>query len=327
MRALMLYEHGGPEKLTRVDVPTPSPGAGEVLVRIHAAAINPVDIKIREGLLIGPALPAVLGADLAGTVEKLGEGVTDFQIGDAVYGCVGGINGMGGTLVDYCLADARLLAPKPQSLTFREAAALPLVAITAWQGMEKLALAADETLLVHGGTGGVGHVVIQLAKALGAKVVATVGSEDGAAMARDLGADAVVNYRHEPVADYLARLTGGAGFTAVFDTAGGSNLATSFEAAAIGGRIVTINARLAVDLGPMHSKALSLHLVFMLLNLLNAQARSELGTILRQVSTMVDAGKLRPLIDPARFCLDTAPDAHRLLASGKARGKVVVDIV
>ena len=327
MRALLLYEHGGPDKLTLAEVPAPTPRSGEVLVQIHAASINPVDIKIREGLQIGPALPAILGADLAGVIVKTVTGVTDFKPGDAVYGCAGGVRGLGGTLAEFIVADARLLAPMPADLTFREAAALPLVAITAWQGMEKLALRAGDTVLVHGGTGGVGHIVVQLAKAAGARVIATVGSDEAAVLARELGADDVINYRSEEVADYVARLTGGAGFSAIFDTVGGANLAKSFEAAALYGRIVTTNARVTLDLGNMHGKALSLHLVFMLLGMLNESGRAEHGRILRQVATLVEAGSLKPLLDPARFTLATAPDAQEHLNSGEARGKVVVDIL
>ena len=326
MRALLLYEHGGSDKLILAKVATPTPGAGEVLVEIHAASINPVDIKIREGLPIGPALPAILGADLAGVVVMTGEGVKSFKPGDAVYGCAGGVKGLGGTLAEFITADARLLAPMPANLTFREAAALPLAAITAWQGMEKLALRSGETVLVHGGTGGVGHIVVQLAKAAGARVIAAVGSDEAAVLARELGADDVVNYHSDAVSDYVARHTGGIGFSAIFDTAGGANLAKSFEAAAPFGRIVTTNARVTVNLGNMHGKALSLHVVFMLLGMLNESGRAAHGEILRQVAAMVEAGQLKPLLDPAHFTLATAPDAQEHLHSGDARGKVVVDI-
>jgi NADPH2:quinone reductase len=326
MRAQILREHGGPDKLTLGDVPQPTPAAGQVLVRIRAAAINPVDLKIREGLPIGPELPAILGADLAGVVEQVGEGVTDFAVGDEVYGCAGGVKGQGGTLAEYIAADARLLAPKPKTLSFREAAALPLVGITAWQAIERLALTADDQILIHGGTGGVGHVGVQLAKIAGARVVASVGSEEGAAIASSLGADEIVQYRTEAPADYVKRLTGGAGFSAIFDTVGGANLVNSFAATAVGGRVATIAARATVDLSDMHAKALSLHVVFMLLPMLRGIGREEHGAILREIAGLVDAGKLRPLLDPAQFDLARAGEAHALLGSGKARGKVVVDI-
>jgi NADPH:quinone reductase len=326
MRAQVLTEFGGPEKFTLTEVPVPEAGPGQALVRVRASAVNPVDIKIREGLPIGPAMPAILGADLAGVVEKVGDGVSGISVGDEVYGCAGGVKGQGGTLAEYIAADARLLALKPKTLSFREAAALPLVSITAWEAMERLALTAADYVLVHGGTGGVGHVGVQLAKAKGARVVATVGSDESGAIATSLGADDIVNYRMESVADYVQRLTSGAGFSAIFDTAGGANLVNSFEAAAIHGRVATINARATVDLGNMHGKALSLHAVFMLLPMLRGNGREKHGQILRDVAAMVDSGRLRPLLDARTFTLETAPDAQAHLASGGARGKVVIDI-
>lgn len=326
MRAQLLREHGGPDKLTLADVPQPMPAAGQLLVRIRAAAINPVDLKIREGLPIGPEMPAILGADLAGVVEQVGDGVTDFAVGDEVYGCAGGVKGHGGTLAEYIAADARLLAPKPKALSFREAAALPLVSITAWQAIERLALTADDQVLIYGGTGGVGHVALQLARIAGARVVASVGSEAAAAIATELGADDIVQYRSELPADYVTRLTDGAGFSAIVDTVGGPNLVNSFAAAAVGGRVATISARATVDLSDMHAKALSLHVVFMLLPMLRGPGREVHGRILREIAALADAGTLRPLLDPARFELAAAGEAHALLGSGKARGKVVVDI-
>lgn len=325
MRAQLLTEFGGPEKLKLTEVDTPVAGPGQALVRIRAAALNPVDVKIREGLPIGPAMPAILGADLAGVVEAVGDGVTNIAVGDEVYGCAGGVKGHGGTLAEYIAADARLLAPKPSNLSFRDAAALPLVSITALDAMEKLALTKDDHVLIYGGTGGVGHIGIQLAKAAGARVAAMVSSDEAAAIARNLGADDIV-MRDEPVADYVARLTDGAGFSAVFDTVGGANLANSFEAAAVGARIATTNARATVDIGNMHGKALSLHVVFMLLPMLRGPGRERHGKVLRDLAALIEAGKVKPLVDPAKFTLETASDAHAHLGSGKARGKIVVDI-
>lgn len=325
MQAQVLTEFGGPDKLRLTQVESPVAGPGQALVRIRAAALNPVDAKIRGGLPIGPDMPAILGADLAGVVEAVGEGVEGISVGDQVYGCAGGVKGHGGTLAQYIAADARLLAPKPKNLSFHEAAALPLVAITAVDAMEKLALTGDDHVLVHGGVGGVGHIGIQLAKAAGARVSTTVSSEEAAALARQLGADDTI-LRSEPVADYVARLTDGSGFSAIFDTVGGDNLTNSFAAAAIGGRIATTNARTTADLGDMHGKALSLHVVFMLLPMLRGPGRERHGRILRDLAALADAGKLRPLIDERRFTLETAADAHALLDSGKARGKIVVDI-
>ncbi|MGC4251966.1 MAG: zinc-dependent alcohol dehydrogenase family protein [Sphingobium sp.] len=326
MRAQLIFEHGGPEQLELRDFPKPSAVPGQLLIRIHASSVNPIDIKIREGLSVGPELPAVLGADLAGVVEAVGEGVEEFRAGDEVYGCAGGVKGLGGTLAEYIAADARLIARKPECLSFREAAALPLVSITAWQAIERLVVRPGERILVHGGTGGVGHIGVQLARNAGAHVVATVGSEEAPVVVRKLGAADVVDYRQEDVASYVERLTGGEGFSAIFDTVGGANLVRSFEAAAIGGRIATTNARTVANLETMHGKALSLHVVFMLLPLLRGAGREGHGAILRRVAQAVDAGKLRPLLDPVPFKLESAGAAQAHLASGAACGKVVVDI-
>jgi NADPH2:quinone reductase len=200
------------------------------------------------------------------------------------------------------------------------------VGITAWQAIERLQLTADDQILIHGGTGGVGHIAVQLARIAGARVVASVGSEEAGAIATGLGADAIVQYRTETPADYVQRLTNGAGFSAIFDTVGGANLVNSFAATAIGGRVATINARTTVDLGEMHGKALSLHVIFMLIPMLRGVGHEAHGVILREIAARVDAGTLRPLLDPAQFDLAAAGEAHALLGSGKARGKVVVDI-
>jgi NADPH2:quinone reductase len=298
-----------------------------VLIRVAATSVNPIDIKIRGGgVPIGPDLPAVLGCDVAGTVDEVGAGVIGFAPGDEVYGCVGGVKGQGGTLAEYILADARLIAPKPRTLTMREAAALPLIAITAWDALERSALAAADHILVHGGTGGVGHVAVQLAKALGARVATTVRSADDAAVARSLGADETINFCEEAAEAYIERLTAGRGFDLVFDTVGGGNLAVSFAAAAHEGRVATTNARITEDLSPLHAKALSLHVVFMLLPMLRGLGRERHGRILRDLAHLVDEGKVHPLIDARRFTLATLPDAHRLIESGQAQGKVVIDI-
>lgn len=326
MRALLLKEYGGPEKLSLADVDRPEPAAGQLLVKIAAASVNPIDLKIREGLPIGPAMPAILGCDFAGTIAAIGSGVTGFRIGEEVYGCAGGVKGHGGSLAEYIAADARLVAPKPVSLSFREAAALPLVSITAWDAMERAGVKAGDHILIHGGTGGVGHVAIQLAKQLGARVAATVSSEEAASIARELGADETIDYRSEEAADYVGRLTGGQGFEVIFDTVGGPNLANSFKAAAVGGRIATTSARTTADLSDMHAKALTLHAVFMLLPMLRGPGRERHGEILRRLASLVDGGKLRPLVDSHRFTLETAGEAHALLGAGKVRGKVVISI-
>lgn len=326
MKAQVLTKFGGAENFQLQDIPKPELKPGYVLVKQAATSINPIDIKIREGLPIGPAMPAVLGADVAGRVEAVGAGVLDFSLGDAVYGFAGGAKGQGGALAEYILADARLLAPKPKKLTFREAAALPLVTITAWDAWERSQLFVGQHVLVHGGIGGVGHVAIQLAKAMGARVSTTVSGYEGAKKATSLGADEAIDYHKESVAAYVERLTNGQGFDVVFDTIGGDNLSNSFVAAKVNGQVVTTNARTTQDLSELHAKALSFHVVFALLPMLTGIGRDRHGRILRSAARLVDEGKLWPLIDVRSFTLATAPDAHRLLESGKAQGKILVDI-
>ncbi len=327
MRAMMLKAVGGPENFELADIGMPRPGPGDVLVRVHASALNPVDARIRNGLPIGPALPAVLGADLSGTVEAVEDDVSGLSPGDEVYGCAGGVRGLGGSFADYIAADARLLARKPSRLSMREAAAMPLVSITAWNCMARADVGAGDHVLVHAGCGGVGHIALQLAKARGARVTATVSSPEKAAIAHELGADHTVLYAQESVADYVQRLTAGRGFDVVVDTVGGGNLDRSFQAAAIGGRIAATAARSTHDLSPLHAKALSLHVVFMLIPLLENVGREDHGRIMREIAVMADNGKVRPFVDPARFGLEQLADAFRHLESGRALGKVVVDLM
>jgi len=327
MRAMLLRAFGGPENFEPADIAVPSPRAGEVLVKVHATALNPVDVRIRTGLPIGPGLPAVLGADMAGTVVALGDDVAGFSPGDEVYGCVGGVRGLGGTFAECIAADARLLSRKPRNLSMHDAAALPLVSITASNCMSRTAVGAGDHVLVHAGCGGVGHIAVQLAKARGARVAATVSSPAKADIARSLGADDVILYGTEAVPDYVRRLTADRGFDVVIDTVGGENLDRSFQAASSGGRIAATAARSTHDLSPLHAKALSLHVVFMLIPLLDNTGREDHGRIMGEVAALAEAGRLRPLVDPSRFGLEQLPDAFRLLESGKASGKVVVDLI
>ena len=327
MKAMLLRSHGGPENLRLEDVPTPAPKAGEVLVRIHAASVNPIDLKIRTGLPVGPQLPAILGCDFSGVVEQVGEGVTSFRVGDEVYGCAGGVRGLGGTLAEFMVCDPVLLALKPRSLSHREAAALPLVSITAWQLIDRPALTQGESVLVYGATGGVGHVALQMARARKARVCAVVSNQEKAELARSLGANDVILYPEEAPEMYIQRLTQGQGFDVVIDTVGGANLDKAFQAAATQGRVSACAARSTHDLSPLHAKALSLHVVFMLLPMLTGKARSAHGHILKEVTALCDAGQLRPVLHDARFDLAQASQAHAVLEAGEATGKVVVSVI
>lgn len=331
MQAQLIKQYGDPSVFELAEIPIPDLQPGHVLIKVCATSVNQIDCKIRSGAVqnMGPDFPAILQGDVAGIIESVAADVKHFAVGDKVFGCAGGLRGTGGALAQYMLADANLIAKKPQSLSMTQAAALPLVAITAWEALFKKArLAAPMTILIHGGVGGVGHVAIQLAKWCGAKVYTTVLKNEDFALAQSLGADEVINAKEESVEAYLKRLTPHQGFDVVFDTVGGANLDKSFLAAAsMKGIVVTTAARSTHDLSPMHNKALSLHAVFMLLPILNHQGRAEHGKILSEIARITDEGKLKPLIDPHSFTLASAPDAHRLLESGKAQGKVVIEII
>jgi NADPH:quinone reductase len=336
MLAQVIHAFGEPEVFQLEQVTRPVAGPGEVLVRQRATSVNPVDYKIRRyGPALGPTLPAVLGADVAGEVVAVGAGVTTFKVGDSVYGSAGGVRGLPGAYAEYINADARLLAHKPATLSWRETAALPLVGITAWEGLvDRARIQPGDKVLVLGGAGGVGHIAIQIAKARGAHVTTTVSSDTKAAIVRRLGADEVVNYRSETVAAYRQRLTDGAGFDVVFDSVGGDNLNTALQAARLNGQVVTIVASQQYDLSPMHLNGLSLHVVFMLIPMLHNpghnsrhnNGRAHHGEILTELAKLADAGQLRPLLDEARYTLADMAAAHRRLESGEAVGKVVVDI-
>ena len=328
MRVMEIKSFGEPEVLQVGERPDPSPRPGEVVVRVMATSVNPVDTKIRRtGRGVAPALPAVLGADVAGTIAAVGAGVDSFAPGDEVYGCAGGVTGMNGALAEYLLTDPALLAPKPPQLSWREAAALPLVTITAWEGLfDRAHIVPGQRVLVFAGTGGVGHIAVQLAKAAGAHVVATVSSDEKGALALSLGADAVVDHRRSEPADWVAEHTGGKGFDIVFDTVGNDNLDRAFAAAGLNGQVISIVTQMPIDLTPMHMKGLTLHVVFMLIQMLHGIGRARHGAILREAASLVAHRKLRPVLDPRRFTLDQAGDAHRHLESGAAIGKIVIDV-
>src|SRR5215467_9863905 len=214
---------------TVVDLPRPTPVRNQVLLRIHAAGINPLDTKIRAGgaTHARQPLPAVLGLDMSGTVEAAGRDVTAFRRGDEVYGMVGGVGGLQGTLAQYIVVNADLLASKPKSLTMREAAALPLVTITAWQGLiDQAHVRKGQRVLVHAGAGGVGHIAVQLAKSFGADVFATV-SPGKEKIVRRHGAVSI-NYHSLSTAEYVALHTENQGFDIVYDTVGGATIDAAF---------------------------------------------------------------------------------------------------
>ncbi|RUR27468.1 zinc-dependent alcohol dehydrogenase family protein [Legionella qingyii] len=327
MKAQAISSFGDPSVFEMIELPNPQIKPGYVLIRVVATSVNPVDCKVRSGKYshISPPFPAILHSDVAGIVEQVGEDVTEFAVGDEVYGCAGGFLNESGALAEFMLADAQLIAKKPHTLSMVEAAALPLVSITAWEALfEKVKINSGQKVLIHAGTGGVGHIAIQLAKWAGAEVYTTVSSSDKADIAKSLGAKETINYRVESVEDYVNRLTNGKGFDIVFDTIGGENLDKSLAAVAMYGNVISIQAASNHDLSPLHTKSASLHAVFMLLPLLRNIQRERHGKILKEIAMLADEGYLKPLIDPHLFYFENIDKAHTLLESGKAVGKIVV---
>jgi NADPH:quinone reductase-like Zn-dependent oxidoreductase len=299
-----------------------------VLVRIKASGVNPLDGKIRSGQA-GHArqpLPAVLGMDLAGTVEALGEGVKGWLPGDEVYAMATGIGGAQGSLAEYAVVDARLLAHKPLNLSMREAAGLPLVLITAWEGLvDRARVRAGHKVLIHGGAGGVGHVAVQIARAFGAEVFAT-GSAGQQDIIEGLGAT-FIDYRKSSVEAYVAEHTAGEGFDIVYDTVGGETLDASFKAARIyHGHVVSCLGWGQHSLAPLSFRAATYSGVFTLLPLLTGNGREHHGEILREATRLIEAGKLKPIVDPRRFTLQTAEAAYELLGRRAAHGRLVIEI-
>ncbi len=328
MKAQILAEFGPATNFRMSDVPTPEAGRGEVLLQVMATSVNPADYKSRaNGPAFAPTLPAVLGSDVAGIVSSVGDGVEDFVVGDRVFGCAGGVRGLAGAYAEYMTADCRLLAPIPTQLDWREAAALPLVSITAYEALvDRAHVEAGNTVLVLGAVGGVGHVAIQLAKALGAQVIGAVSSLEKAETARSLGADHTVLYTNEDLADRVHEITNGRGADVVFDASGTNNIAECVKCVAIQGQIVLIVSRFDFDLTNLMLKGVSLHVVFMLLPLIENIGRARHGEILQNIGALAASGKIRPLIDGKRFTLAQLPQAHDHAESGRSTGKVVVDV-
>jgi NADPH2:quinone reductase len=326
MKALLLS--GFNTSFQLVELEQPKPAKGEVLVKIKASGVNPLDLKIKAGQAAHarPTLPGIFGIDMAGIVVEVGKGVTSFKPGDEVFGMTGGIAGVQGTLAGYAAVDADLLAIKPSNISMEEAAALPLIFITAWEGLvDRAAIQEDRTVLIHGGAGGVGHIAIQIAKALGAKVFSTVDPAKDE-LIRGYGATPI-DYTTLSVDEYVARYTGGAGFDVVLDTVGGATLDNSFKAVRqYTGHVVSILGWGAHSLAPLSFRGATYSGVFTLYPLISGNGRKHHGDILRQAALLTAQGKLKVQLDPTRYTLETAEEAHRSLENKTAKGKVVVTV-
>lgn len=318
MKALRLTSFGGPEAFELCDLPRPAPQAGQVLVRVHATSINPLDYQVRRGDYSDLVpLPAITGHDVSGVVEEVGPGVTAFSPGDEVWYTPQIFDGPG-SYAEYHVAAQGIVGKKPSSLSHLEAASLTLVGGTAWEALVvRAALRVGESILVHGGAGGVGHVAIQLARAIGARVFTTV-RQANFEFARSLGADVLIDYEKEDYVDAVLRETGGRGVDVVFDTIGGDTLSRSPDALAQLGRVVSIvDIARPQNLVQAWGKNASYHFVF------TRQNRGKLD----ELSALIERGQLRPHVG-AVYSLADIPLAHARLESPNngVRGKIAITV-
>lgn len=306
MRAIRYHSVGGPEVLKYEDAPRPTPGEGELLVRVRAAGVNPVDAKVRSGGF-GPGgqFPAIPGYDLAGVVEETGPGATRFKKGDEVFAYLN--LRRAGAYAQYALVKEDEVAAKPKKTNFEEAAAVPLAALTAWQGLVEIAkLESGQTVLIHGGSGGVGSFAIQIAKARGAKVIATASTRNQGAL-KELGADQAIDYTTTKFEDVAKEVD------VVLDTVAGETLARSYGVVKKGGIIVSI-------LAPPDKEELS-----------KRGIRGEVFLVrpssgmLAEIGKLIDAGKIKPVVSEV-LPLAEAVKAHQQIETGHTRGKIVLKV-
>ncbi len=330
MKAIVMTAAGSPDVLELRDVAKPSPGSHELLIKLKAAGVNPIDTKLRKrGTFYPEQMPAILGCDGAGIVEAVGSQVSRFRVGDEVYFCHGGLGSHQGNYAEYTTIDEKFAAPKPATVSFAEAAAAPLVLITAWEALyDRARLAPQDQVLVHAGAGGVGHVAIQLAKLKGASVCTTVSSREKAEFVQGLGADLAINYLQTDFVQAVLDWTDGKGVDVVFDTVGGNVLALSFPAVRVYGDVVTIlepDGKTSWKVARNRNLRISLELMLtpMLQNLVDAQIYQT--EILTQCARYMDEGSLRVHVGH-RFGLEQVADAHRLLEGGSMMGKIVVEL-
>ncbi|WGT39459.1 NADP-dependent oxidoreductase [Lysinibacillus sp. 1 U-2021] len=331
MKAMVIDQYGkAPMRLA--EVPTPEINEYEVLAEIHAASINPIDFKIRDGkvkLLIHYKMPLILGNDFSGVVVKVGKKVTRFKVGDAIYARPR--KSKIGTFAEYISIHEDDIALKPKNLSFEEAASIPLVALTSYQALHDIMqLQKGQKILIHAGSGGVGTFAIQLAKVMGASV-ATTASEAGANLVTSLGADKVINYKKENFEAILKN------YDAVFDTLGGKTLEKSFEIIKDGGKIVSIsgtpNARFAKEYGSGFFKTLLFSAASHKLTSLEKKYHAQYsflfmkpsGDQLRIIADLIESGKIKPVIDRT-FSFEDAQKAMEYAESGRAKGKIIVKI-
>lgn len=330
MNAIIINNTGdATEVFQKIQTNIPDIKDDQVLIKVMATSINPIDLHLRKGNM--PALlssfPAVLHGDVAGIVTAVGTQVTTLKEGDRVYGWIGGFTGAEGALADYIAADHRLLAHIPAHTSFRQAAALPLVALTAYEALfDRAKIQGGQKILIYGAAGGVGHIGVQLANIAGAEVFAIVTKDEDLHIVKQLGAHHVFNYHHHSLEDIIREHTNDQGFDVVFDTVGNQNLANSFQAVAVNGQVVTTISLAAANLTPLHLKAASLHVVFLVLPIaygLKTQ-QENMGTALRNITQWTNEGKISILTDPTEFSFDNVAAAHQYAEQRNRSGKIIL---
>lgn len=325
MTAHVIEEFGEPDVFTETTIDVPEPDPDEVRVEVVASSVNPVDYKIRQGAIpdFAPELPATLHCDVSGVVDEVGANVTRFEEGDEVYGMPGGA-GQQGSLADYVVGHVGTFAHAPESIPLEDAAALPVVALTAWEMLtDKTTVSLGDEVLVYGATGGVGHVGVQLADWFGADVTATASSEEKRALAEEFGADATVDYTATDVESYVEEFASGDGFDVVFDPVGDDHLQTAFDAVRPFGTVVTTESSSTQDISAMHERSLELGVVLVILPVLLGERQERIGDELADIAMLVDDGVVEPYID-VRFAFEDVADAHRLGESGDFQGKLLL---
>lgn len=334
MKAMMMIAAGSADVLQLQEVALPElPSPHHLLVRLAAAGVNPIDTKLRSKPLYYPDnLPAILGCDGAGIVVKTGSSVTRFKPGDEVYFCNGGLGGNQGDepgcYAEYTTLHQDYCAFKPASLSLEDSAALPLVLLTAWESLfERINLKEGQTILIHAAAGGVGHIAVQLAHHIGARIAVTVGDDSQAGLVQGLGAEKIINYREQDFVRETLNWTNGKGADAVFDTVGGETFLRSLNATCIGGRVVSILATPLASSDVQLARLRNLSLCYELMltpQLLNLHdERIHQREILEQGAHLVEAGSLGVLVSH-KLPLEEAPEAHRLIEEGGMTGKIVL---
>ena len=326
MKAMTIPQTGEPSVLTLADVEQPTPGDHDLLIEVHAAALNPVDTKLRSGKFRAPVtFPLIPGFDVSGRVVAIGNQVTRFRPGDAVFASPSLFKP--GAHAEYVLVHEDIAARKPESLSHIEAAAVPLALLTAWELLYDMAdIQGGQTVLIHAAAGGVGHLAVQLAQARGGIVIGTASSEDSLALLEELRIDHATNYKTEDVHDRIMSITDGRGCDAVFDLVGAEVFKSSIPLVATRGHLGTIVGIPAdADLNPLFLKSASLHAEFMGATAMAGRIPTHQGGILKQAAAMIEAGTLKPHVSKI-FPLEDLAAAHELQATGTATGKLVVQI-